>query len=242
MKNEKIKDILGWDIINWGRVLSFLENNLPKQKHDLTALELGSGFNGGLSLWLALKGIKVICSGYNKNYVGVSDEAKKAHVKYEVDTLINYEEINAAKIPYRSKFDIICYKSVLGGIVRNGEIDIAKSISNEIFLALKPGGMVLFLENVTASCLHKVLREKVGSGKNDWHYFTRNELQEIYGIFHSFDYKTYGFTGCFGINEYQRILLGKLDGLIFENTIPKKWNYILAGVAMKKISPSESAS
>jgi len=131
MDEETLKDILGWDIINWGQALDFFDASLPEKKQGLTALELGSGFNGGLSLWLALKGIKVTCSGFNPKYDGVSNEAKEAHIKYQVNKLIEYKEINACDIPYESSFDIICYKSMLGGIVRNQESSIAENITDQ---------------------------------------------------------------------------------------------------------------
>ncbi len=233
MVEEQLKDIIGWDVANWSQALQYWEKFLPEKKsNDTTALELGSGFNGGLSLWLALKGIKTTCSGYNPNYNGASDQAKAIHEKYGVSDLIEYQEINATEIPYQAKYDIICYKSMLGGIVRKGDMEIAEKVVEEIFSALKPGGVLMFAENTSATFVHKVMRNRFSTGKSGWRYFTIDELNMLHRQFSTFEYRTYGFLGCFGINEQQRRMLGNLDQTIFTK-LPEQWNYFLAGAAIK---------
>lgn len=229
-----IKDIVGWDTVNWSQALQYWDNYFPNGNLGcLNALELGSGFNGGLSLWLALKGIKVTCSGYHQKYKGASDKAKSIHKAYGVDNLIEYQEVDATQIPYESSYDIVCYKSMLGGIVRGGKLDIAQNVIKGIYDALKPGGVLFFAENITSTWLHKVMRKKYGSGKNKWRYFTIKEIEELHKQFDVFEYQTFGFLGCFGVNELQRTVLGKIDQMLFSNVLPKNMNYILAGVAIK---------
>lgn len=236
MMDDKIKDIIGWDTVNWSQVLYYWDKFIPQEKiNNLTALELGCGFNGGLSLWLALKGIKTTCSGYLSKNVDVSLEAKLIHQKYGVKDFIEYKKVDATHIPYDSQYDIICYKSMLGGIVREGGIDIAKKVINGIYEALKPYGILLFAESISSTTIHHSLRNKFGSGKNKWRYFTIGELIKLHDKFNSIEYQTYGFLGCFGLSEKQRSILGSIDNAIFSKIVPEKWNYILAGVAIKQI-------
>ena len=57
---EQINDIVKWDIKSWTTALNYWDRNM-----DWTSvhkcLELG-GQEGGLSLWLALKGKQTLCS------------------------------------------------------------------------------------------------------------------------------------------------------------------------------------
>ena len=232
---DKLKDILGWDTINWSQALHYWDKFIPQENtSNLTALELGSGFNGGLSLWLALKKIKTTCSGYHPRYVGASDKAKLIHHKYDVKDFVEYKEVDARHIPHKSQYDIICYKSMLGGIVAKGEFDTAKKVIDGIYEALKPGGILLFAENILSTSIHQIIRNRYGSGKQKWRYFTIGELIKLHGIFNSFEYQTYGFLGCFGVSEKQRSILGRIDRAIFNKILPERLNYILAGVAIKE--------
>jgi SAM-dependent methyltransferase len=223
------EDIVGWDVVNWSRALDYWESTLDLNLADCRALELGCGDNGGVSLWLATKGCKVLCSGYG----GVKDATKTAHRAYGVESLIDYEAIDARAIPFREVFDLICYKSVLGAIVRNGSLQVARDVIAQIMQALKPGGRLLFAENLASTRLHHALRKWSGAGKNRWRYFTIDELVELHAGFTAFEYSTFGFTGCLGRSEGQRRLLGGLDGRLFDRIVPDRWHYVMSGIATK---------
>ncbi|MFI5150376.1 MAG: methyltransferase domain-containing protein [Bacteroidia bacterium] len=115
MTKELLADIIDWDIVNWSAALEFWEANTDLQNNTYQCIELG-GNKGGLSLWLALKGNTVICSDLSSSEI----TAKKIHDKYQTGERIRYEAIDATQIPYPSLFDIIAFKSVLGGISRGG--------------------------------------------------------------------------------------------------------------------------
>jgi len=59
-----------------------------------------------------------------------------------------------------------------------------------------------------------------------------NEIDDLFSSFSSLDYTTEGFFGCFGRNEKQRNILGKIDALL-ASVIPMKSKYIVIGVAVK---------
>ena len=214
------KDIIEWDTINWGKFLSFIDAN----KIDFTekqVLEIGAN-NGGISLFCAYRGGKVVCSDLN----GPTDKAKALHQKYKLDNLITYEAIDALNIPtrYNSFFDIIIFKSVLGGIGRNNNIENQRLCVDNLHRCLKKGGIIVFAENMKSTVLHMFLRKKIK--KMTWHYETENELLTLFSNFYLIDKQYVGFLGCFGRNESQRELFGKIDSILFDKLIPEKYRYI----------------
>jgi SAM-dependent methyltransferase len=136
--------------------------------------------------------------------------------------------MDATNIPFENYFDVIVFKSILGGISNNQQ-NKAKTL-NEIHKALKSGGKLLFAENLEATRLHKILRKNFGT--KGWNYLKMNEVNDVFASFTSFKYTTVGFFGCLGRNEWQRNLLGKIDGIL-SWIIPNKSKYILIGVAEK---------
>ncbi len=151
MTKELTKDIIQWDIKSWSKALGYWDSNIDWSKVQ-NGLELG-GRQGGLSLWLALKGKQTICSD-------LKDTAEPLHLRYNVTSLIEYQDIDATNIPYENHFDIKVFKSIIGGIGRNYNYEIQQKVFKEIYKALKPGGKLLFAENLIASSVHQKLRKK----------------------------------------------------------------------------------
>lgn len=226
MTNQEIQDIIEWDIVNWKNALLFWEQHLPADK-TLHCLELG-GRRGGPSLWLALNGHQVICSDLENP----EEHAKLLHDKYKVSERISYEAINALEIPYENEFDIIIFKSIIGGISRSGQNELKKKIIDQAYQALKPGGQLFFAENLDSSALHRFARKRFVKWGSEWNYLKYKEIQPIFKDFSSVDYDTVGFFGAFGRSEKQRSVFGKIDK-IFKFILPKSKRYIVFGVAKK---------
>lgn len=226
MDKKILHDIIGWDIVNWSKALGYWEQHTDLNSESLNCLELG-GREGGLSLWLAMKGHHVVCSDVQ------SPEKKAAsiHGNYHCKSLIDYQSIDATNIPYENKFDVVTFKSILGGISGKNN-DLKKKTTNEIFKALKPGGVLLFAENIESSFLHRFLRKKFVDWGKDWNYLKFKEMSEVFSSFSTIEYITVGFLGAFGRSEKQRSFLGKLDR-VFEKFVPLKKRYILIGIARK---------
>ena len=221
--------VVGWDVVNWSRALDFWDARLDFEPAGGRALELGCGGNGGLSLWLAEKGCRVLCSGHQ----GVDQVARATHRAHGVERRIEYATLDARAIPYRAAFDLVCYKSMLGRIAGDGSLPDARGVVEQIRQALKPGGRLLFAENLVSSGLHQVLRRRWGAGKHRWRYFTIEELVELHAGFSAFAYTTFGVTGCLGRTEGQRRLLGGLDGHLLDRIVPQRWHYVMAGIATR---------
>ncbi len=228
------KDYIEWDVKNWSKALKYWQSMIDSDLKGKKCLELG-GRRGGLSLWLAEKGAEVLCSDIENPL----NEAKEFHDKYSFSGSISYQAIDATEIPYENEFDIIAFKSIIGGIARNKKDHMKTKVLKEIQKALKPGGKLLFAENLESSNLHQFLRKKFIRWGNEWNYFKFAELNSLFSCFDSFNYKTQGFLGAFGRKEWQRSMLAFFDELIFNRIISKKNRYIVFGVAGKKTTTND---
>ncbi|NHB93612.1 class I SAM-dependent methyltransferase [Photorhabdus cinerea] len=231
MKNisrSTLHDIIEWDINSWSKCLCFWLSKGKISLEDAKVLEIGS-HNGGLSLWAALNGAKVICSDLG----GPNKKAYQKHKDYNLSDFIVYKNINALDIPYENELDIVLSKSVIGGIGRNNNAGNQKIAISEIYKSLKKGGEYWFAENLSASPAHKILRSKFIQWGDEWRYITIDDMNEFLHQFSSVEYITTGFISCFGRTEKQRKILNFFDRFIFSKIVPKKWNYIIIGVAKK---------
>jgi SAM-dependent methyltransferase len=227
MTEEQISDIIEWDVVNWRQALPIWKAALVGMKGPLRCLELG-GRRGGPSLWLALQGHHVVCSDID----GPTEEARALHRKYGVEALISYEAINALDIPYEHAFDVVIFKSIVGGIARDGQDDRKEAVMHQIHKALKPGGTLLFAENLAGSGLHRFLRRHFVKWGAAWNYLRYDELTGLLGPFEGSKYETIGFLGAFGRTENQRQLLGMADKALRHVTSNRN-RYIVAGYARK---------
>lgn len=228
MTKELAKDIIQWDIKSWSKALLYWDKNIDWNTVQ-NGLELG-GHSGGLSLWLALKGKKAVCSDLKD----VKDKAEQLHLRHAIpSSLIIYQDIDATNIPYENHFDIIVFKSIIGGIGSGNNYEIQQQVFKEIYKALKPGGKLLFAENLIASPFHQRLRRRFVKWGNSWRYLSINEMKELLSEFSSYEIKTTGFLGTFGRNERQRNFLATVDQLLFNKVCPDNWKYISYGIAVK---------
>lgn len=142
MDNNFLKDVFAWDVMNWSAAINYWELNTKQDLSSIKALEIGA-WNGGLSLWLAQKGSHVVCTDVN----GPTNQAHEMHKAFDVSKLISYESVNAVEMSYKQQFDVVMFKSVLGGIGYNGHPEKQLRAMNNIYDALKPGGE-LFLPKI----------------------------------------------------------------------------------------------
>ena len=227
MTEELKKDIIQWDIKSWSLALDYWEKNIDWSKVN-NGLELG-GRQGGLSLWLALKGKQTICSDLKE----VKSTAEPLHLRYHVNSLVTYQDIDATNIPYENHFDIVVFKSIIGGIGSNDNYKIQQKVFKEIYKALKPGGKLLFAENLIASPLHQRLRKKFVNWGISWRYVSIEEIKECLKNFSEYDIKSTGLLGTLGRNENQRNFLSSIDDILLNKICPDTWKYIAYGIATK---------
>lgn len=224
---KELKNILQWDVNSWSTAFRFWESQIQFDQIS-SALELG-GREGGLSLWIALNGKYVVCS----DLLNTQKTAVPLHQEFNVSRFVRYQDIDASKIPYENHFDLIVFKSIIGGIGRNNNIQIQQKVFQQIHRALKPGGKLLFAENLIASPIHQTFRKRFVHWGDSWRYISIDELKSFLQEFSSVQIKTNGVLATFGRNENQRNFLSYFDNLIFNHIFPSSWKYIGYGVAVK---------
>jgi SAM-dependent methyltransferase len=227
MPSQITKDILQWDVKSWSKVLNYWDTEINWNSVQ-NGLELGAR-EGGLSLWLALKGKMTTCSDIEN----IENTASNLHTKYNLSSLIKYQNIDATDIPYEDFFDIIVFKSIIGGIGRTGNSEKQQIVFDQIYKALKPGGKLLFAENIIASPMHQCLRKRFTDWNDYWQYLSVNQINQFLEAFSSVQIKTNGFLGTFGRNESQRSMLATVDNIFFNKICPPNWKYIAFGIAEK---------
>lgn len=229
-----LQDILQWDTETWKSALHLWEAVLPQNLSTYTALELGAS-QGGPSLWLALKGAQVICSDlYNPR-----PQSQALHERYGVSKRIDYQAIDIRHLPFADhSLDIICCKSVLGGIKKFSNQDPKPHIMTEIQRVLKPGGWFLSADNLYASWLHHQLRQRFIVWSRGWEYFSIETLMALLSGFDTVHYTTAGITALLGRTHAQRQWLGQWENQV-QRHIPLKqwarWHYVMATASQKKV-------
>jgi SAM-dependent methyltransferase len=227
MNQQLERDILQWDVKSWAKALQYWERKIDFSTTS-KALELG-GREGGLSLWLALKGISTVCSDLSC----AKKTAEPLHKRYGVSQSIQYQDIDATHIPYENHFDIIVFKSIIGGIGSSNNKQAQDNVFREIYKALKPGGRLLFAENLVASPVHRKLRKRFVKWGESWRYITTSELNVFLRDFDSVEIHSSGVLGTFGRTEKQRNVLSALDNILFNHLCKDSWKYIAYGIATK---------
>lgn len=224
MNKELEKDIFQWDIGTWSRVIPVWEKVIFKKGYK-TGLEIGANQGGG-SLFLALNEINVICS----DIVDPQLKAENLHSKYNVCGRIEYKIIDGKSIPFSdNSFDIVIFKSVIGYL--NNYEERLKMIL-EINRVLKPGGVLIFAENLKGSYIHQIARRLFIPWGSNWTYLSLSELHVLFSEYSYFQIQTTGFFAAFARNnKYMYRLFSYFDSIF--KFIPSKMKYVAFGYSIK---------
>jgi SAM-dependent methyltransferase len=227
-RREAISDIIRWDVATWKYGLRFWCQKAGPLR-DKVGLEIG-GRDGGLSLFLALNGCRVVCSDLH----GPTAHAKELHRGYGVSGLVSYECVDVRRIPFPDEhFDVVIVKSVLGALGSDGGGLTAQCEAlSEIRRVLKSGGRFLFAENMRGSSMHVFLRKRLVPWGRDWHYFTVTQIADLLSGFTAVDLSFRGFAATLGRREWQRSLLHNLDRVLVP-LLPITLRYVVFGSGLK---------
>lgn len=221
------RDVMGWDVLNWSQALAFWDRVLPRQLSQWQCLELGIA-GGGLSLYLGLKGAHVLCTNLSEPTL----QTRACHRQYGLKE-IRYAAVDARALPYADQsFDVVCFKSVLGGIRKQAERDPKPHIMAEILRVLKPGGYLLLAENAAGHALHRQLRRRFVAWSAGWEYLETHEMATLLQGFESYELMSTGFLALLGRTEAQRRILGTWDRYLVPY-MPEAWRYVMIAWAQK---------
>jgi SAM-dependent methyltransferase len=227
MDPRLLADIIRWDVHNWSQALDFWERAVDWNRVE-HCLELGAR-DGGLSLWMALKHKSVVCSDIEDP----SARAREHHARYHLAGAIEYATIDATSIPYENHFDVIAFKSMLGGVGGGDRIDRQRLAIDQMHKALRPGGYLLFAENLAGSPLHRLVRKRFIHWGRWWRYVTMGEMRTFLRQFSRVELRSAGVLAALGRSERQRRVLAAVDRAIVAHVTPKEWRYLVYGVAQK---------
>lgn len=219
-----LKDVLVWDVRTWSVAVEFWDESISDDGAALDCLEIGAG-PGGPSLWLALRGHRVVCS----NLANTEAMASELHEKYGVSASIEYRDIDVTDVPYENHFDVVIFKSVLGGVG-----SLQDQAMQQILKSLKPGGRLLFAENVRGTVLHRIARSIAYRIRGtSWRYPSLAQMRAHLGGFTSSEIRTTGVLAMFGTSESARLALAAVDDRVANRITPRSWKYVSYGVATK---------
>jgi SAM-dependent methyltransferase len=222
-----LRDYLQWDTGTWARALSHWDDVLDRRRLEgCEALDLGAR-DGGLTLYLAHKGMRVVCSDLE----GPSPLAHELHARHGVGGQVTYARVDATAMPFaEGSFDVVVFKSLLGGIGAFGNLAAMRTAIGEMLRVLRPGGLLLFAENQRASLLHRTARSLFVPWGKSWHYASIRELEDLLSPFVRSEVRTYGFLTCFRKDFPPFLLLDRL----FCGLLRPQWRYVAFGHAVRE--------
>jgi SAM-dependent methyltransferase len=217
-----------WDVATWCQALPFWVEKSSVPISGSRVLEIG-GRDGGLSYWLAGLGASVVCSDLG----GPSEKARALHKPHSGSNAIEHLDLDATAMAFDSEFDIVIFKSVLGGVGAATGADGQRAAMENMFRALRPGGCLLFAENLAGPGIVDQLRRRFVPWGRRWRYVSMTELRVWLTGFAHVDFHTFGTFALLGRTERQRRILAKVDRRLFDRVCPEGWRYVVAACARK---------
>jgi SAM-dependent methyltransferase len=118
---------------------------------------------------------------------------------------------------------------VIGALGAKG---LQRQAIREMHRVLKPGGVLLFAENLHGSPVHGLLRRRFVSWSSYWRYLDPVSDRDLFAPFQRLEEGSTGFIANLGRTERQRDVLARFDALIMP-LIPRKLRTIWYGAAIK---------
>lgn len=224
--SDHIDQIFQWDVRSWSRAYPLWQRTLRSLPvRNGQALALGER-DGGLSLMLAEQGFTTICSDLH----GPTDKARQLHRTFGWEEAITYERIDTLAIPKPdNSFDVVAFKSMIGAL---GSKERQVQAIREMHRVLKPGGVLLFAENLHGTALHRWLRKRFVPWDRYWRYLDPIDDRDLFTPFNQLEDGTTGFLSNLGRTERQRDLIARLDALVLP-VVPSEQRAIWYGIAIK---------
>jgi SAM-dependent methyltransferase len=228
---ETRREIVQWDVPTWWRPVAYFGEVIEANGlRGANVLEVGAR-DGGTALYLAkFHDMHVVATDIDP----VSERGRQLHVKHGVTANIEYDVADATDLHFADgSFDVVVTKSVLGGISGALGAGAMRTSIREMARVLRPGGHLLFAENLSGSAVHRQAR-KVRAWHNAWHYPTYRTLEESFSEVGRLSMHA---TGCAAVLVPERLARTKQTVALIDNglqkLIPNRWCYVGYGDVLK---------
>lgn len=222
---DGLRDILQWDVWSWSVILPAWEAAMAGLPDPVSALGIGER-QGGLSLWAALQGAHVTCTDLKP----FPPETRALHERHGVEERITYAQADVTDLPFPdARFDVVFFKSVIGAL---GSREAQALALKEMHRVLRPGGVLLFAENLTGTWSHRQLRKRFVGWSGYWRYLEWPADRALFAPFTKVEARTAGLLAALGRSEAQRDLIARVDSVL-QPCVPPSWRTIVHGVAYK---------
>ena len=226
--------VVAWNTAIWGRAIRVWGEFLPGiDFSNMKVLEIGANKRSAVSLVFADKGADCTLGYYPlpkdspDHFLGSMD--------LTLEGSITVVPLDIFEMPYKEEFDIVCMKSILGGISEINDQDTWSKGIDAAWLTVKPGGYLALVENTKGSFMHDFLRSNFRKNSKPWNYFSSRKYIEKFESLGKVQWKTFGFLSFtdFGIKQLG-FLLCAIDRLLFERLVSKNGRVVLSLIVQKE--------
>ena len=222
-----------WNFGIWSRAIRYWGECLSGSDFsNMKVLEIGANKRSAVSLVFADKGADCTLGYYP--LPKDSPEHFLKNMDLELDGTVNVIPLNIFEMPFNEEFDIVCMKSVLGGISKLNDCDNWSKGIDAAWEAVKPGGYLALAENVRGTFMHDYMRKNYRKNSKPWNYFSPNKYINKVQSLGKYKWKTFGFLSFtdLGIKRLGTWLYA-IDCILFEWFIPNNNRVVISLIVQK---------